>query len=135
MGAVPDFVGTGKHYTFGAHTYVYMPPVAIDYLKKHYPKVTKIAMLSPDDPGAILNVELREKEARARGLDIVFQERFKMGSEDFYPVSQGCCRRSLMPYDVVLSIEPWAAAISTSQGRSDSPDPYMPRRVFSAIST
>jgi branched-chain amino acid transport system substrate-binding protein len=111
LGAVPDFVGTGKRYTFGAHTYVYMPPVAIDYLKKHYPKVTKIAMLSPDDPGAILNISCAEKEAKARGLDIVFQERFKMGSEDFYPVLTRLLQKKPDAIDVVLSIEPWAAAI------------------------
>jgi branched-chain amino acid transport system substrate-binding protein len=111
FGAVPDFVNKDKHYTFGAGTFVYMPPVAIDYLKKHYPKVKKIAMFSPDDPGAKTNVECAEKEARARGLDVVFQERFKVGSEDFYPVLTRLLQKKPDAIDLVLSIEPWSAGI------------------------
>lgn len=111
FGAVPDIVNPGRHYTFGAGTFVYMPPVAIDYLKKHYPKVKKIAMLSPDDPGAKTNIECAEKEARARGLDVVFKERFKVGSEDFYPVLTRLLQKKPDAIDVVLSIEPWSAGI------------------------
>jgi branched-chain amino acid transport system substrate-binding protein len=111
FGAVRDIVNPDRHYTFGAGTFVYMPPVAYDYLKKHYPKAKKIAMLSPDDPGSKTNIECAEKEVRARGYDIVFQEKFKVGSEDFYPVLTKLLQKKPDAIDLVLSIEPWSAGI------------------------
>lgn len=111
FGAVRDIVNPDRHYTFGAGTFVYMPPVAMDYLKKHYPKVKKIAMLSPDDPGSKTNIERAEKETRARGYNIVFQEKFKVGSEDFYPVLTRLLQKKPDAIDLVLSIEPWSAGI------------------------
>jgi branched-chain amino acid transport system substrate-binding protein len=90
---------------------VYNPPVAYDYLKKNYSKVKKVAMISPDDPAGKTYTELAEEEIQRHGLEIVFQEAFKIGSEDFYPILTKALGKKPETIDVVFSIEPWSAGI------------------------
>ncbi len=76
-------VGPDLHYSFYASADVYNIPVNYDYLAKNYPKVKKIAVITPDDPGAKLMQDETRKQIKARGYDIVFWEAFKIGTEDF----------------------------------------------------
>jgi branched-chain amino acid transport system substrate-binding protein len=111
MGAVRDQANPNLPYSFVSSTFVYNAPVGYDFLKKNYPKVKKIAMLSPDDPVGTTYRELAEKEIRKQGLEIVFQEQFKIGSEDFYPILTKTLERKPDAIDLVFSIEPWSAGI------------------------
>ncbi|MGD0919166.1 MAG: ABC transporter substrate-binding protein [Thermodesulfobacteriota bacterium] len=111
MGAVRDQANPNLPYSFVSSTFVYNAPVGYDYLKKNYPKVKKIAMISPDDPVGTTYRELAEKEIRKQGLEIVFQEQFKIGSEDFYPILTKTLEHKPDAIDIVFSIEPWSAGI------------------------
>lgn len=64
-------IGAGRHqanpnlrYSFVRSTFVCNPPVGYDYLKKHYPGVKKITMISLDDPVGKTYREITEKEIR-----------------------------------------------------------------------
>jgi branched-chain amino acid transport system substrate-binding protein len=111
LGTLREQANPNLRYSFGVSTFVYNPPVAYDYLKKNYPKVKKVAIISPDDPAGKTYTELAEKEIQRHGLEIVFQEAFKIGSEDFYPILTKALGKKPDAIDVVFSIEPWSAGI------------------------
>ena len=54
-------------------------------MKTKYPKVKKIAVITPDDPGAKTFQDLTKKEIEKQGMEIVFWEAFRPTTEDFYP--------------------------------------------------
>ena len=68
-------------------------------------------MISPDDPVGKIYRELTEKEIKARGLELVFEEQFKIGSEDFYPLLTKALQAKPDAIDIVFSIEPWSAGL------------------------
>jgi branched-chain amino acid transport system substrate-binding protein len=111
LGVGKEEVGPNFHYSFYASAQLYNVPICYDYLKKHYPKVKKIAMITPDDPGAKTIIELAAKEIQKRGLKLVFQESFKIGSEDFYPILTKALEKKPDAIDMVLSIAPWSAGV------------------------
>ncbi|MGD0916548.1 MAG: ABC transporter substrate-binding protein [Thermodesulfobacteriota bacterium] len=111
LGVGKEEVGPSLRYSFYASAQLYNVPVCYDYLKKNYPKVKKIALITPDDPGAKTIIELTEKEIQKRGLEIVFQEAFKIGSEDFYPILTKALEKKPDAIDMVLSIAPWSAGV------------------------
>jgi branched-chain amino acid transport system substrate-binding protein len=111
LGVGTEEVGPSFRYSFYASAQLYNVPVCYDYLMKNYPKVKKIAMISPDDPGAKTLRELTEKEIQKRGLELVFQETFKIGSEDFYPILTKALEKKPDAIDMVLSIAPWSAGV------------------------
>jgi branched-chain amino acid transport system substrate-binding protein len=98
-------------YSFGVSTFVYNPPVCYDYLKKNYSNVKKIAVISPDDPAGKVYRKLAKTEIQRSGLEIIFEEAFKIGSEDFYPTLTKALEKKPDAIDVVVSIEPWSAGI------------------------
>ena len=63
LGTLPDQANPKLHYSFGVSTFVYNAPVCYDFLKKNYPNVKKIAIVSPDDPAG---KTYRDPKARAR---------------------------------------------------------------------
>jgi len=111
LGVGKEEVGPSFHYSFYASAQLYNVPICYDYLKKNYPKVKKIAMITPDDPGAKTIIELAAKEIQKRGLELVFQEAFKIGSEDFYPILTKALEKKPDAIDMVLSIAPWSAGV------------------------
>jgi branched-chain amino acid transport system substrate-binding protein len=111
MGGVRDQANPNLRYSFLVRTFVYCAPVGYDYLQQHFPKAKKIAIVSPDDPVGKIYRELAEKEIRDRGLELVFEEQFKIGSEDFYPLLTRVLQKNPDAIDVVFCIEPWSAGI------------------------
>ncbi len=111
MGATRDQVNPNLRYSFAAYTFVYNAPFSYDYMQKSYPKAKKIALLTPDDPVGKIYRDIAVKELQNRNLDIVFDERFKIGSEDFYPILTRVLQKKPDVIDVVFCIEPWSAAI------------------------
>ena len=111
MGAVRDQANPNLPYSFAASTFVYNSPVGHEYLQKHYPNVKRIAIITPNDPVGKVYRDLTKKEIDARGLELVFEEQFKIGSEDFYPLLTKALAQKPDALDLVFSIEPWSAAI------------------------
>jgi len=111
LGVGKEEVGPNLRYSFYASAQLYNVPICYDYLKKNYPNVKKIAMINPDDPGAKTIFELTEKEIQKRGLELVFKEAFKLGSEDFYPILTKALEKKPDAIDMVLSIAPWSAGV------------------------
>jgi branched-chain amino acid transport system substrate-binding protein len=111
MGATKDQVNPSLRYSFTSYTFVYNAPVGYNFLQQKYPKVKKIAVLSPDDPVGKIYRELSKKEIGGRHLELVFEEQFKIGSEDFYPLLTRALQKKPDAIDLVFSIEPWSAAI------------------------
>lgn len=111
MGGVRDQANPNLHYSFLVRTFVYSAPVGYDYLQQHYAAARKIAIISPDDPVGIIYRGLAEKEIRNRKLDLVFEEQFKLGSEDFYPLLTRALQKKPDAIDLVFSIEPWSAGL------------------------
>ncbi len=111
LGTLREQANPKLRYSFGVSTFVYNAPVCYDFLKKNYPNVKKIAIISPDDPAGVTYRELAEKEIQKNGLEIVFEEAFKIGSEDFYPILTKAFEKKPDAIDVVFCIEPWSAGI------------------------
>lgn len=111
MGIGKEEVGPSLHYSFYASADSYSLPVCYNYLVKTYPKAKKIAIISPDDPGGKTIREGAKKEIQKRGLDLVFEEAFKIGSEDFYPILTRALEKKPDAIDMVISIAPWSAAL------------------------
>jgi branched-chain amino acid transport system substrate-binding protein len=111
MGGVRDQANPNLRYSFLVRTFVYCAPVGYDFLQQRFPKAKKIAIISPDDPVGKIYKGLAEKEIRERGLELVFEEQFKIGSEDFYPLLTRALQKTPDAVDIVFSIEPWSAGI------------------------
>jgi branched-chain amino acid transport system substrate-binding protein len=111
LGVGTEEVGPKLRFSFYASANIYHVPVNYAYLAKNYPKVKKIAVISPDDPGAKSVREATEKEIRKRGLEMVFEEAFKIGTEDFYPILTRALATKPDAIDMVLSIAPWSAGL------------------------
>jgi branched-chain amino acid transport system substrate-binding protein len=108
---IKELVSPDLPRSFAASTYFYNPPIAYDYLTKHYPKAKRVAIIAPDDPGMIGWFKMVQGEIQKRGLELVFDERFKMGSEDYYPLLTRALQKKPDVIDLVASIEPWSAGI------------------------
>ena len=88
-------------------------PRSYDYLTKKYPKAKRIARLVPDDPGAKAFNDYDVKEAQKHGLEVVFDEPFKIGIEDFYPLLTKALQKKPDAIDMGFSILPWARGLIT----------------------
>ena len=79
-------INSDNHYQFSCNMNVYNVPHVYNYLQDNYPQVKKVAIVTVDDPGGQPGTEACIKEAQSRGLEIVFNERYPFGTEDFYPI-------------------------------------------------
>jgi branched-chain amino acid transport system substrate-binding protein len=98
-------------YSFLASTGMYNIAPGYDYLKKYYPKVKRIAVITPDDPGGKTYQEVTRKEIEKHGYELVFWEAFKIGSEDFYPILTKALEKKPDAIDMIYAIIPWTAGI------------------------
>lgn len=111
LGVSKEEIGPALHYSFYASADAYNIPVCYHYLANNYPKVKKIAVITPDDPGGKFVQEEARKAIKAGGYDLVFWEAFKIGTEDFYPILTRALERKPDAIDMVISIVPWAAGV------------------------
>jgi branched-chain amino acid transport system substrate-binding protein len=111
FGMGPEEVNPKLRYGFYADSSLYNIEPCFDYLVKTYPKAKRIAIIMPDDPGANTALDLNEKATKKRGLQLVFTEKFKIGSEDFYPILTKALEQKPDAINMVVSIVPWAAGI------------------------
>jgi len=111
FGLGPEEVNPKIRYGFFADSSLYCIEPCFDYLVKTYPKAKRIAIIMPDDPGANTALSLNEKAAQKRGLQLVFNEKFKIPTEDFYPILTKALEKKPDAINIVVSIVPWSAGI------------------------
>ncbi len=111
LGMGPEELNAKTKYGFYADSSLYNIKPVWDYFVKTYPKAKRVALIVPDDPGCAVAMAMNEKEAKARGIQIVFSEKFKIGSEDFYPLLTKGLAQKPDAINMVVSIVPWAAAL------------------------
>jgi branched-chain amino acid transport system substrate-binding protein len=111
FGMGPEEVNPKTRYGFYADSSLYNIEPSFDYLVKTYPQVKRIAIIMPDDPGANTALDLNQKATQKRGLQIVFTEKFKIPTEDFYPILTKALEQKPDAINMVVSIVPWAAGI------------------------
>jgi branched-chain amino acid transport system substrate-binding protein len=111
FGLGPEEVNPKLRYGFYACSSLYNIEPCHDYLKKTYPQAKRIAIIMPDDPGANTALSLNEKEIEKRGLQLVFSEKFKIPTEDFYPILTKALEQKPDAINIVVSIVPWSASI------------------------
>jgi branched-chain amino acid transport system substrate-binding protein len=108
--------GPQLRYSFAASFTICTIPAIYDYLTKTYPGVKKIGRLVPDDPGAKRFSEYDVQEAQKKKLEIVFDEPYRIGTEDFYPILTKALEKKPDALDMGFAILPWAKGI-ISQAR------------------
>lgn len=105
--------GPKNRYLFAARFGICYLATMYDYLAKTYPRVKKIARLVPDDPGARHFNEWDVQLAQKRGFEIVSDQSFRIGSEDFYPLLTKTLERRPDAINIGFGIRPWAKGIIT----------------------
>lgn len=105
--------GPKNRFLFASSITICTIPATYEYLAKTYPKVKRVARLVPDDPGAKAFNDYDVKEAQKRGIEVVFNEPFKIGIEDFYPLLTKALERKPDALDMGFSILPWARGFIT----------------------
>jgi branched-chain amino acid transport system substrate-binding protein len=111
FGMGPEEVNPKIRYGFFADSSLNNIEPCFDYLVKTYPKTKRIAIIMPDDPGATTALDLNVKAIQKHGLQLVFTEKFKIGSEDFYPILTKALEQKPDAINGVVSIVPWAAGL------------------------
>ena len=89
----------------------YYIPAVYERLQTKYPKVKKIALVMPDDPGVYSIRDLELKEIQKRSLEVVFNETFQIGTQDFYPLLTKALEKKPDAIECVATIVPWAAGV------------------------
>ena len=111
LGMGPEEVNAETRYSFFTSSSLYNITPVYDYLIKNYPKVKRIAIITPDDPGFKTAKDLVEKEIKNRGLELVSAEIFPIPTEDFYPILTKVLEQKPDAIDLVEAITPWSAGI------------------------
>lgn len=132
-------------YTFGTFPSTQGAGPGYDALVEFYPKAKRVALICPDDPGAIEELENQKKFVAEHGLTVVAQEMHQFGAVDFYPLWTKVL--AAKPDVVVLhaTIPQWAGSI-LKQGRelgfkgvfmvpNSNVDPYPLRDLAGAFAT
>ena len=82
----PGELGSDKPYTFATMVSAAVQGMVFDQLVVSYPQVKTVALICPEDPGAIEMLTAATKLAEAHGLKVVAEEHYPFGTDDFYPV-------------------------------------------------
>ncbi len=109
--ADPTTFGPPNKYSFNSEASTFNIPYVCAKLGTLYPKVKKVAMIWPDDPGAKVFADMTVKEIRRRGLDLVFNETYKIPTEDFYPILTKALAQKPDEIQCLFTILPWAKGI------------------------
>jgi branched-chain amino acid transport system substrate-binding protein len=132
-GAGRDELNPNTKFMFYEYSSVYNIPPVHEYLQKHYPKVKKIAVITPDDPGAKTFQELAKKEFEKQGIEIVFWEAFRPSTEDFYPILTKALEKKPDAIDIIVSIIPWSAGIINQSRELGFTGPIFAPNLFGDI--
>lgn len=108
-----EVVNPNTPFMFASSAVVYNPRAIYDYLKTHYPKAKRIALVTAADPGAAAWLKLVKNEVQKDGLELVSDESFTIGNQDYYPILTKTLEKKPDAIDIVGSIETWTSAIVT----------------------
>jgi branched-chain amino acid transport system substrate-binding protein len=106
--------GSKYYYNFDGCMTLYNIVPTYNYVVKNYPKVKKIAIIMADDPGGVAPREFTIKEAEKRGLEVVFNDIYQIGTEDFAPIVTKALEQKPDGIELVLGFVPWANGIIKS---------------------
>lgn len=107
----PDEMSPSMHYTFTPFfPTTYFAP-AYDYLVEAYPNATKIAIVTPEEPGGIFGMDLSKELVQANGLTVVFAENYPVETVDFFPICTRMLEANPDAVDLGMGVEPWYAGI------------------------
>jgi branched-chain amino acid transport system substrate-binding protein len=98
-------------YTFATYKNINHIAPAYDYFVENYPKAKRMAIIGPNDPGGQGAAPVSQKEAKKRGLEVVFTELYPFGTEDFYPMLTKALDQKPDAIDMTVGITPWFAGI------------------------
>ncbi len=82
----PGEIGSDLPYTFATLVSLAVQGLVFDQLVEAYPEAKTVALICPEDPGAIEILGDATKQAEAHGLQVVAEEHYPFGTDDFYPV-------------------------------------------------
>ena len=82
-----------------------------DKLKSIYPKLKRVAIIRPDDPGFKFPEEYTVKEIEKRGMEVVAREVFRMPTDDFYPILTKVLAQKPDSIELISSILPFAKGV------------------------
>ncbi len=111
FGSSTEEVNPRMKYSFYADSTLYNVEPCFDYLVKNYPNAKRIAIIMPDDPGVKFALDLNLKAIKKRGLQEVFIEKFRIGSEDFYPILTKALEQKPDAIAMPVSMVVWSAGI------------------------
>jgi len=132
-GMTKDEIGPNLHYSFFANSTTYSIGPSYDYLKKNYPGVKRIAIINADDPAAKILREMTEKEIQMHGLELVFKDVFKIGTEDYYPILTKALEKKPDAIDIMFGAEPWAVGIVNQSRELGFTGPIFASGIFGDI--
>jgi len=107
----PLLFGSPSRYSFDGEATHYGAPYVYDKLKSIYPKLKRVAIIRPDDPGFKFPADYTVKEIEKRGMEVVAHEVFKVGSEDFYPILTKVLAQKPDSIELFSSIIPWTKGV------------------------
>jgi branched-chain amino acid transport system substrate-binding protein len=120
---VLGFTGSGSNhsiytkenpYSFCCYADAYDEQPFYNYVQKNFPDVKKVALLRADDPAGEIVEGMLEEDLPKRGMKIVANERFVMDTQDFYPIVTKILAAKPDAIEMIISIPPWTAAITTA---------------------
>jgi branched-chain amino acid transport system substrate-binding protein len=107
----PSMYAPPNHYSFVAEFTGINPHFVYEKFVQLYPHVKRIAIIRPDDAGMKFTADATVKEIRARGMEVVIEETYKIGTEDFYPILTKVLAKKPDAIEGIGSTVPWAKAI------------------------
>jgi ABC-type branched-subunit amino acid transport system substrate-binding protein len=107
----PLLFGAPSRYSFDGEATHYGAPYVYDKLKSIYPKMKRVAIVRPDDPGFKYPEEYTVKEIEKRGMEVVAREVFKMPTDDFYPILTKVLAQKPDSIELLSSILPFAKGV------------------------
>lgn len=100
-----------NRYSFDGEATHYGAPYVYDKLKSLYPKMKRVAIVRPDDPGFKFPDEYTVKEIQKRGMEVVSREVFKMPTDDFYPILTKVLAQKPDSIELLSSILPFTKGV------------------------
>ncbi|NLV71652.1 MAG: ABC transporter substrate-binding protein [Actinobacteria bacterium] len=95
---------------FSFSSFTLMEPF-YEYALAKYPEIKKVAVITPDDPGAVTFEEMTKAVYAERGIEIVYWEVYPQPSFDFYSILNKALATNPDAIDMIFGIPPCTSAI------------------------
>jgi branched-chain amino acid transport system substrate-binding protein len=129
----PSMYAPPNHYSFVAEFTGINPHYFYERLMQLYPHLKRIAIVRPDDAGMKFTVDATIKEIRSRGMEVVIEENYKIGTEDFYPILTKVLARKPDAIECIGSTIPWAKSIIEQSREMGFTGPVTALTAFGAM--